>query len=179
MFVYKVDDGLYLKLVQPQDAKKLFKLTNESRDYLREWLPWLDSTRTVYDTKQFIKFSMKRFAENKAMSAAILYHDEIVGIAGYNEIDWSNRAAYIGYWLGQPYQGKGIMTKVVKGLTDYALKELHLNRVEIRAAVGNQKSRAIPERLGYVEEGRIRQAERLYDQYVDHIVYGMLAEDWK
>jgi ribosomal-protein-serine acetyltransferase len=70
------------------------------------------------------------------------------------------------------------MTKVVRALTDYALKELGLHKVEIRAAVGNKKSRSIPERLGFVNEGCIRQAEWLYDHYVDHVVYGILAEEW-
>jgi ribosomal-protein-serine acetyltransferase len=63
-------------------------------------------------------------------------------------------------------------------LTDYAFNELKLDKVEIRVAVENKKSRGIPERLGFVSEGCIRQAEWLYDHYVDHIVYGMLAKDW-
>lgn len=64
-------------------------------------------------------------------------------------------------------------------MVDYAFNELNLNRVEIRCAVENKKSRAIPERLHFVNEGCIRQAEWLYDHYVDHIVYGMLKEEWK
>jgi ribosomal-protein-serine acetyltransferase len=70
------------------------------------------------------------------------------------------------------------MTKVANALTEYAFKELYLNKVEIRAAVGNKKSRSIPERLGFFNEGCIRQAEWLYDHYVDHIVYGMLVNEW-
>jgi len=63
-------------------------------------------------------------------------------------------------------------------LTDYAFKELNLNKVEIRAALENKKSRGIPERLNFVNEGCNRQAEWLYDHYVDHVIYGMLAEEW-
>ena len=70
------------------------------------------------------------------------------------------------------------MTRVARALTDYAMNELKLNKVEIRCASGNLKSRSIPERLGFVQEGTIRQAEWLYDHYVDHIVYGVLAEEW-
>ena len=113
------------------------------------------------------------------MSTVILFRGKIVGVAGYNEINWSNKTAYIGYWLGEGFQGNGIMTKVAKALTDYAINDLQLNKVEIRAAVENEKSRSIPERLGFVNEWCIRQAEWLYDHYVDSVVYGMLAKEWQ
>ena len=178
MFTYKIDDDLSLKFIELRDAERVFELTNNSREYLREWLPWLDFTTKVEDTKAFINNSLKNFPENKSLNTVILFKEEIVGIAGFNEINWSNKTAYIGYWLGEGYQGNGIMTRVAKALTDYAINDLSLNKVEIRAAVENEKSRSIPERLGYVKEGYIRQAEWLYNHYVDHVVYGMLAEEW-
>ncbi|MDQ0243174.1 ribosomal-protein-serine acetyltransferase [Bacillus fengqiuensis] len=178
MFVYTIDEEVSLKLVELKDAERVFELTDHSREYLREWLPWLDMTTSVEDTKSFIESCLKNYAENKSMTTFILYKGVIVGTASYNQIDWSNKVAYIGYWLGKGHQGFGIMTKVAKALTDYAFNELKLNRVDIRAAKGNTKSRAIPERLGFVCEGQMRQAEWLYDHYVDHIVYGMLATEW-
>ena len=106
-------------------------------------------------------------------------HLEENGVIGFHKIDWNNKSTSIGYWLGEDYVGNGLMTKSVKAFVDYALIDLGLNRVEIRAAVENKKSRAIPERLGFTHEGTIRQSEWLYDHYVDHEVYGMLASDWK
>lgn len=179
MFIHKIDDDLSLKLIDTRDAERVFALTDHSREHLREWLPWLDFTTELEDTKGFIQVCLKGFAENKSLNTVILFKGEMVGVAGYNEINWSNKTAYIGYWLGEAYQGNGIMTKVAKALTDYALNKLDLNKVEIRAAEGNEKSRSIPERLGFVNEGCIRRAEWLYDHFVDHVVYGMLAEEWK
>ncbi|QGQ44979.1 GNAT family N-acetyltransferase [Metabacillus sediminilitoris] len=178
MFLYNIDDQISLKLLEVRDGEKIFDLTNSSRDYLRQWLPWLDQTTKQDDTNEFIKMSLKGFAENKSLNTVILVNGQIAGVAGYNEINWSNKTAYIGYWLGEEFQGNGIMTKVANALTEYAFKELYLNKVEIRAAAGNKKSRNIPERLGFVNEGCIRQAEWLYDHYVDHIVYGMLVNEW-
>ena len=76
------------------------------------------------------------------------------------------------------HQGKGIMTRVVKALIDYAFDQLALNRVEILVAFNNIKSRAIPERLGLKKEGYLRQAEWLHDHYVDLMIYAVLKKDW-
>lgn len=179
MFIYKIDEDVSLKLIELNDAERVFELTEKSRSYLREWLPWLDMTTKVEDSKQFIQSCLKSYADNKSMTTVILFDGEIVGVAGFNSINGANKTAYIGYWLGEEYQGKGIMIKVAKALTSYAFSHLNLNKVEIRAAVENKKSRSIPERLGFVNEGTIRQAEWLYDHYVDHIVYGVLANEWK
>ncbi|WP_421384853.1 GNAT family N-acetyltransferase [Bacillus salacetis] len=178
MFVHKVDENISLKIPELYDAVEFFQLTDSSRGYLREWLPWLDGTKTPEDTREFLKFALKNYAEQKSLTTLILYKDEIAGTAGFNSIDWTNQIAHVGYWLGHGFQGKGIMTKVVEALTGYAFTELKLNKVEIRAAVENQKSRSIPERLNFVNEGRIRNAEKLYERFVDHVIYGMLAEEW-
>ena len=179
MFSYKIDEELSLKLVEVRDSERIFELTDTSRDYLKEWLPWLDYTKTVEDSRDFIRMSRKNYADNKTLNTAIVYQDEIVGMAGFNELGWVNKTAKIGYWLGQEYQGHGIMTRVAEALTDISFGHFGMNRTEIRVATGNVKSRGIPERLGYTEEGTLRQVEWLYDHYVDHVVYGMLASEWK
>ena len=179
MFIYKIDENVSLKLIELNDAARVFELTDQSRNYLKEWLSWIDFTESVEDTKSFIRGCLKGYADNQSLNTVIFFNGDIVGTAGFNSINWSNHTAYIGYWLGEEYQGKGIMTKVAKALTDYAINHLHLNKVEIRVATENKKSRSIPERLGYVNEGTIRQAEWLYDHYVDHVVYGVLAREWK
>lgn len=178
MFVHIIDEELSLKLIDLRDCERIFDLTNKSRNYLREWLPWLDITTRLEDTEEFVKFSLKGFADNKSLTTVIIYKGSIVGVAGFNDLNWSNKTAQIGYWLDEEYQGNGIMVRVAKALTDYAFQQLKVNKVEIRAALENQKSRSIPEKLGFKNEGCIRQAEWLYDHYVDHVVYGILLEEW-
>jgi ribosomal-protein-serine acetyltransferase len=179
LFIHKVDEDISLKIPELKDAEEFFRLTDSSREYLRDWLPWLDGTKTPEDTKEFLRFALSNYAEQKSLTTLILYKGKIAGTAGFNSINWSNQIAYVGYWLGHEFQGNGIMTKVVEALTDYAFADLQLNKVEIRAAVENKKSRSIPERLNFVYEGRIRRAEKLYERHVDHEIYGMLAEEWK
>lgn len=177
MFTYQVHDKTTLRLLEPRHAEPLFALTDANRAHLREWLPWLDSTTSVKDTLAFIQASQQQFASNNGFQAGIWYQDQIVGVIGFR-IAWQNQSTSIGYWLSREFQGRGIMTKACRALADYAFKELGLNRVEIRCAVENLKSRAIPERLGFKNEGTVRQAERLYERFLDIVIYGVLANEW-
>jgi len=179
VFTHRVSNDICLKLFEPMDAKELFAVTDSSRNYLREWLPWVDGTKSVDDSLAFIHMTMNQYASNKGFQAGIQFKNRLVGCIGFHEIDWANRKTDIGYWLGQGFQGHGIMTQATKAMVDIAFRQYQLNRVEILAAVNNHKSRAIPERLGFYQEGCLREHERLYDHFVDHIVYAMLAADWK
>jgi ribosomal-protein-serine acetyltransferase len=71
------------------------------------------------------------------------------------------------------------MTEAVRALTAHAFDVWRLQRVEIRAAVGNRRSAAIPRRLGFSEEGVLRQAERHGDEFKDIAVYSLLADEWR
>jgi ribosomal-protein-serine acetyltransferase len=71
-----------------------------------------------------------------------------------------------------------MITRVVRALVEHALLGWGLNRVEIRAAPENRRSRAVPERLGFRQEGVLREAERVGDRYLDSVVYGVLASAW-
>ena len=177
-FEQQVDDEINLRLLESYHAEALFALVDASRQHLREWLPWLDANVSADDTRQFVRASQEQLVEKSGFVAGIWFRDELVGVVGQNQIDWENRVGYPGYWLAQGYEGKGIMTKSCRALIDHAFGELELDRIIIHCAVGNRKSRAIPERLGFREEGVKSQAEWLYDKYVDHVVYGLLKSDW-
>lgn len=174
-----INQDLALRMITPEDAEKVFALTDASREYLKEWLPWLDFTRELADTKAYIEGCIKGHKANSSLSLVILFNNEIVGIAGFNTINPSNKIGTIGYWLSEGAQGHGIMTQTVKALLQYAFETLKLHKVEIRVAEANHKSRAIPERLGFMQEGTIRAAEWLYDHYVDHVIYGLLVNEWQ
>lgn len=178
MFAHSIDAEVELRLLQPQHADALFALIDANRAHIGEWLIWVDSTRTVNDTLQFIKSTLKQFADHDGSTFGIFYNGQLAGTIGFHYYDWRDSRTEIGYWLGAEFNGRGIMTRAVRALTTYALRELGLHRVEIWAAEGNHKSRAIPERLGYKLEGALRKRFRNDDVYHTMMIYGMLAEDW-
>lgn len=173
-----IEDGLYLKSLELREAEDLMLLVDGNRPYLREWLPWLDLTRNIDEMITFVDSTLRQLAANQGFQSAIWHQGQIVGIIGYHHLEWANRSTCIGYWLDERQQQKGFMTKACRTLVDYAFDEWKLNRIEIRCAEGNHKSRGIPERLGFKAEGLLREAEWLYDHYVDHVVYAMLSKEW-
>jgi len=179
MFFYQIDYETSLTQLELTDCEELFAVIDANRSHLRQWLGWVDAMRSPADSRSFVQSTMDRFARDGSFQCAIRVQDYIAGIIGYLWIDRTNRVTQIGYWLAADYQGRGIMTRACKALTRYAFTTLELNRVEIAAAPENRRSCAIAERLGFVEEGLHREAEWLYDRYVDNRYYAMTQRDWR
>ena len=175
----QVDGNIVLKILELEDTDAVFALVDENRRYLREWLPWVDTNATSEDSRAFIKSTQEQHQLNFGFQCGIWYNHSLAGIIGFHQIDWANKNVEIGYWLGEKFQGNGIITRSCKALVDVAFFDYQLNRVQLRCATGNRKSCAVIERLGFIKEGTVHQAEFLYDRYVDLDVYGMTADIWK
>lgn len=174
MFSRQLTESIRISLALPQHAEEFFALTDRNREFLRQWLPWLDVTKTVGDTRNFLTQQLQRFARGESLNVIIFHDGAVAGVAGFNSIDRVNGIGYIGYWLGEEYNGRGIMTEVVRDLIAIGKEFYSLQKIDIRCATGNSKSRAIPIRLGFVHEGTLRRAERVYEQWHDHEVYALL-----
>lgn len=177
MFVHTINQDTELRLLEMRHAEEMFRLIDNSRTHLREFLPWLDFNTSVKDSQSFIEGTMKQWAANNGFQAGIFYKGELAGVIGLHNINWPNKSTTIGYWLGEAYTGKGLMTGACQAVIDYCFNELKLNRIEIRVATSNEKSAAIPQRLGFQKEGCVRQAEWIYDHFVDHYIFGLIKED--
>ena len=178
MFTYRLDERVSVRLYEESDAEELYAVTDANRDYLARWMPWA-ANQTLDGTREFIRAARKQLAENHGFQATIIDQGRIVGGLGFHNVDWENRSATIGYWIAEDAQGRGLVTRAVTALIEHAFGVWSLHRVEIHAAPENRRSRAIPERLGFTEEGVLREAERLGDRYLDHVVYGLLASEWE
>jgi len=179
MFRAQVRENVYLQLLEERHAAEVFSLCDHDRAYLREWLPWVDATETVEDTLSFIRSSLEQFASNKGFVAGIWSARQFCGVIGTHKLDLLNRKGEIGYWLGQSFQGKGIMTEACRAVVTHLLGDMDLNRVEIQCARENGKSCAIPGRLAFTEEGLAREAQFLHGHFHDLRRFIMLKRDWK
>ncbi len=166
----RISDELRLRMLAPEDAAALQALIAANRPYLAEWLPWA-AAQTLADSEEFVRGSREQLRAGDGMQTAIEASGAIVGMAGFSELDWGRRSASIGYWLAREWQGRGIVTAAVRVLAGHAFTVWELDRVQIRAAVENGRSRAVPERLGFEQEGIQRRAERVAGRDLDLVVY--------
>jgi [ribosomal protein S5]-alanine N-acetyltransferase len=91
--------------------------------------------------------------------------------------DVARHSAEIGYWLGQAYWGRGIMSEVVRRMTSYGFRSLDLFRVYALVFEWNPASQRVLEKAGYVLEGRLRKAVLKDGQLLDQFAYGVTRQD--
>ncbi|WP_086983802.1 GNAT family N-acetyltransferase [Vibrio aphrogenes] len=173
MFTLEVEAGLELALVEPKLASKYFKIVSNQRDYLSEWLAWPSYAENEEFFLDFIKKSLHDYADGKSLVCTMMFKNEVAGNISFNSINHDLQKVEIGYWLRRDLQGMGIVSKSLSMLINYAFTELNMQKVEISAAVDNQASRRVCERLGFQLEGIITRAENLNGRIVDHAVYGL------
>jgi len=179
MFRTTIREGVYLELLQERHAAHVFALVDREREYLRRWLPWVDATQSVDDSVSFIKSSLDQFASGKGFAAGIWRDAKLCGVIGTHKLDLLNRNGEIGYWIAESAQGKGIVTGACQAVVTHLFDDLELNRVTIHCAVGNEKSAAIPQRLGFTRESVARGAHLLHGDFLDVSIFVMLRGDWK
>lgn len=178
-FEHRIDDHISLRLLEERDAEILFDLIDANREHIAEWLSWVETTTIVDHTKTYIQNVLKHYVENDGFVAGIYYEGTLVGTIDFHYWDFAKRKTEIGYWLSKDYNGKGIMTKAVTAFIDYAFDVLDLNRVGIYCATGNDKSCAIPMRLGFHLDGVQRAAQFLQGQAVDWNQFSILKDEWQ
>jgi ribosomal-protein-serine acetyltransferase len=134
----------YLELIQAEHLDKLYELFELNRDYL----PGIDLIQTREDLQ-------RRWAnsnENSMQFGLWLNEKELFGRRRLTKHENSS-SGDIGYWLSEVHQGQGLMTSAVEELVKFAFEKCNVERIEIHCGINNLKSRSIPERLGFINEG--------------------------
>jgi ribosomal-protein-serine acetyltransferase len=169
-----------VRAYREEDAQDLFEAVGESREQIRPWMLWADMHQTIEESRDWIIRRMAAWILREGLDMGVWEHasGRFAGGIGLMVHDWDAGSFEIGYWLRTSATGKGLMTEVTQILTDYAFEHLQANRVQIRCDERNVKSAAIPRRLGFVQEARLRN-ERLSTagELQNTLVFGMIAED--
>ncbi|MBH0155215.1 GNAT family N-acetyltransferase [Fictibacillus sp. 5RED26] len=151
-------DRLLIRMPKPGDGKAMFEAINASLDELKPWLPFAHFEQTEEDVEVNIREAHLKFLSREDLRLLVFLKENgnLVASSGLHRINWDIPKFEIGYWIDTRYAGKGYMTEAVQGITEFAANELKARRIEIRCDTQNDKSAAIPERLGFTLEGILR-----------------------
>lgn len=176
---------ILLRLPQMKDFEAWQSLRRSSMDFLRPFEPrWteLDLTRRVFsmrvrrareEAEEGTDYTFFAFTEENG-------RETLVG--GITLSNIRRRAAQfvtLGYWMGQPYAGRGIMTKAVGLTIPFIFDTLDLHRIHAAFLPGNQPSRRVLEKNGFVEEGFAKHYLQINGRWEDHVLMGLTRERWE
>ena len=162
------------------------------REYIDAYLKWFNDPEIIQYLSMFRPMTRmweEDWIENlknrdDTIAFAILIPDEkvgenLIGNCGIHAIDWKNRVGEVGITIGEKdYQGKGYGTEAMDVLLDYAFKSVNLNRLQLRVYKFNSRAISSYNKIGFIEEGRMRKAIFINGEYHDIIFMSILQEEW-
>jgi ribosomal-protein-alanine N-acetyltransferase len=176
-----VGDGVYLRPSELRDYAEWADLREQSRAFLTPWEPvWPadDLTRTSF------RYRVRRHAEEMARDEAYSFFvfrendDALLGGLSFGYVRRGvSQSASLGYWMGEPYAGKGYMTRAVRAACAYVFDKQGLHRVEASCLPTNEPSRRLLERVGFRKEGYARSYLNINGEWRDHLLFALLDND--
>ncbi|MFJ2757643.1 GNAT family N-acetyltransferase [Nocardioides sp. NPDC087217] len=177
MFSIDLGNGAEMVLRDRSTDFAVHKLINANLDHLRAWEPWAHGQQTMLSVAGFGTYLLGQWVKGEAIPCVIRQDGQVAG-ATTARINLYEKSATIGYWLGEAYEGRGLITRAVSALLDTLFNEYDIARAIIDTSVMNKRSRAVAERLGFTHEGTMRGAQAYPGERRDLVVYGLLREEW-
>jgi ribosomal-protein-serine acetyltransferase len=158
----------------------MFRYVDQDRERLREFLPWVDQTKTVEDEAGFIRMTHEKWETGELFDFGIFRKSDgtYLGNVGVHSISWQHHRCELGYWILGNFEGQGYMSEAVRAL-EAELFGLGFNRIEIHCSSSNLKSAAVPKRCGYQLEGVHRQDTIELGEYRDTFVFAKLKSEFE
>jgi ribosomal-protein-serine acetyltransferase len=173
---------LVLRPFRRRDVESVLDAVHASMPELRRWLPWAHPRYGRSDALRFIRDSTAAWAEGRAFDFAIRPQDD-KGLHLGNISVWHTsrreQAAEMGYWIRSDAVRSGIATEAGARVLQVAFEELELHRVTLRIAVGNRGSERVAEKLGFVQEGMLRQEVLVRGEWLDHSLWALLESEFR
>ena len=170
------DDVIVLKARINHDYdNEYFQQINQNREFLRQYLLWVDKTNSVDDCASASKMFADEWAKEKIFAYSLILKttNKLVGSIDLHNIDKDNYKAEIGYWLAQQENGKGLISRAVK-LIEKAAFELGFHRIELEIQKDNLPSIRVAENNNYKLEGIHKDALYKYGQFYDKLVFAKI-----
>lgn len=163
------------------DFAQWAKLRETSRTFLAPWEPiWPPDDLTKVAFRRRIRRYQREIRSGMGYPFLIFSPDGETLFGGLTLAHIQRgvtQSAVLGYWMGEPYAGKGLMTAAVNATIEFAFETLHLNRVEAACLPHNAASIRLLEKVGFTREGYARKYLCIEGRWQDHILYGLVRSD--
>jgi len=176
-FALRLDAELALRLRERHHAASLYARIDRDRDHLARSFAWVPAL-TRADADALVAAGLDQFRRGDGWQADLCWRGEPVGSMGLHHLDGPGGSTEVGYWLGAGHQGRGLLTRAMRGLHRHFFEARGLGRVAIGVVPGNARSEAVAARLGYRPEAVFRKAHRAPHGVADLAFFGLLSEDW-
>ena len=174
-------DGVYLRAPQTSDYSEWASLREASRAFLTPWEPtWPadDLSRSAFRRR------LRRYAEDQRSDTSYAFFlfrkndDALVGgLTLANVRRGVAQAGSLGYWIGEPFARRGLMTGAVHALVPFAFGALRLHRLEAACIPSNAASIRLLEKAGFAREGYAREYLCINGLWQDHLLFARLTDD--
>ena len=167
-----------IRLIEKEESDKFFELIERNRSRLKKYFP--NTVREVgskKDAAHHLLVSHEQMEKKEKYLFGLYCKDELIGYTNVKNFDWEIPKCELGYFIDEAYEGRGLMTKMVKNISDYCFEELKVLKVFLRIAKENQGSIKIAERTGFIKEGSLKKEFRLESgELIDVEYYGKINE---
>ncbi|MCA9972199.1 MAG: GNAT family N-acetyltransferase [Anaerolineales bacterium] len=155
-------ERLVIRSPMPGDGAPLREAVLASQAELRPWLDWAVDVPDADAYEERVRQGRARYITREDLWLLLLLKETgaIIGGSGLHRIDWNVPCFEIGYWLHTAYTGRGYVTEAVRAVEALAFEQLGARRVAIHVDARNARSIAVVRRLGYPQEGVLRQYQR-------------------
>jgi [ribosomal protein S5]-alanine N-acetyltransferase len=173
-------EAIYLRPAEMRDYEAWADLRERSRRFLAPWEPtWPGDDLTRVAFRRRLRRNQQEIDNDEAYPFLIFRDNhELVGGLTLGQIKRGVvQSATIGYWIGEPYAGHGLMSAAVRAVIGYAFTTLRLHRIEASCLPHNDPSMRLLEHLGFTREGYARAYLRINGVWQDHLLYGLLETD--
>jgi len=149
------------------DAESVARHANNRKIWLgiRDCFP---HPSTIQDAREFLQ---RAVSERPEMKFCVEIEDAAVGGIGVHPGDVHRYRATVGYWLGEQFWGRGIMTEVLTAVTDFCFKNFPLHRISAEVFSNNPASSRVLEKAGFTFEGRLKNDVLKVGKLLDSLLY--------
>lgn len=176
-----IGERVLVRPLRPGDGAAVWEAVEESRAQISPWLPWVEKMLALDDCEAAARRGAARWQTREDLMVSVWEQGtgRYLGGSGLHRIDWAVPAFEIGYWLRTSAWGRGYISETVQVLCRFALETLGANRVEIRCDGRNERSMAVPRRLGFMQEAVLRnQCRDGNGELRDILVFALTPDDY-